>query len=210
MDVSNQGTREKNVDDVLKEYGFTDISKSPCDEGYQITRLHRALMAAQVLLRQKWQDVEREPIRKLKCGCFGECIGHPDEGSGPGYDDHEAHVEAAREFYEPIEGTKEIEPGGPLDVKTMEDKLRGAYIAPLRDREHMRSLGVQEDNWQHRSAEMRCRTCTFYVPKVVGIAGSESGAEIGRCRHSAPTSQGWPAIYPSDWCGQHKIDESKI
>jgi len=70
-------------------------------------------------------------------------------------------------------------------------------------------LEAEVDNWQHRSAEMRCRTCMFYVPK--GREGYEGNrAHIGRCRHSAPTLKGWPAIYPTDWCGAHKLDETKI
>jgi hypothetical protein len=33
---------------------------------------------------------------------------------------------------------------------------------------------------------------------------------IGRCRKHAPTMSGYPAVYPTDWCGDHKLDENKI
>jgi hypothetical protein len=58
------------------------------------------------------------------------------------------------------------------------------------------------DNWKHRSQGMRCDTCYFYVPK--------GETRLGRCRRRAPTLNGWPAVYDSDWCGDHKLDENKI
>jgi len=33
--------------------------------------------------------------------------------------------------------------------------------------------------------------------------------QLGRCRRHAPTLGGWPAVYSSDWCGDHKLDENK-
>lgn len=77
------------------------------------------------------------------------------------------------------------------------------------------------DNWKHRSTGMRCCTCMWFVAKVrpeprtgkVNLTGDpeiERAIDIGRCRRHAPTLGGWPAIYESDWCGDHKIDESKI
>lgn len=58
------------------------------------------------------------------------------------------------------------------------------------------------DNWAHRGDRMKCKTCMFYVEKGDG--------RIGRCRESSPTLKGFPAVYPDDWCGAHKLDESKI
>ncbi len=58
-----------------------------------------------------------------------------------------------------------------------------------------------QDNWQHRAENMRCRTCMWYVPKT---------DKLGRCRFNAPTIKGWPAMFPGDWCGQHKLDENKV
>ncbi|MEE9220022.1 MAG: hypothetical protein V3U34_00595 [candidate division NC10 bacterium] len=65
---------------------------------------------------------------------------------------------------------------------------------------------MTEDNWKHRSENMRCRSCMYYVPKTV--PGGDH--ELGRCRRHAPTMSGWPAIFPADWCGDHKLDEGKL
>ena len=66
-----------------------------------------------------------------------------------------------------------------------------------------------KDPWKHRSAEMKCRTCMYYVKKESShdVAGS---MEIGRCRRNAPTMKGYPVVYPKDWCGEHKLDETKL
>ena len=55
----------------------------------------------------------------------------------------------------------------------------------------------KKDNWEHRSEGMRCLTCMFYVPKREG--------KLGRCRRKAPTMSGFPVVFPSDWCGDHKL-----
>lgn len=33
---------------------------------------------------------------------------------------------------------------------------------------------------------------------------------FGRCRRHAPTMSGFPAVFGHDWCGDHKLDETKI
>lgn len=61
----------------------------------------------------------------------------------------------------------------------------------------------REDTWAHRSQLMRCLTCIHYVPK--------GAAEfVGRCRRHAPTMEGYPVVFPRDWCGDHKLDETKM
>ena len=60
----------------------------------------------------------------------------------------------------------------------------------------------KKDNWEHRSKNMLCKTCMYFVEK--------SGGLIGRCRRSNPTMKGFPALFPTDWCGEHKIDENKL
>ncbi|HYL22479.1 MAG TPA: hypothetical protein VEU74_12010 [Gemmatimonadales bacterium] len=83
---------------------------------------------------------------------------------------------------------------------------------------------------------MRCKTCIYFVPKQVkrvlvggvDVAGAaEAGkpvrmsagdqielvdgeSELGRCRRHAPTLSGWPAVFNQDWCGDHKLDETKL
>jgi hypothetical protein len=59
------------------------------------------------------------------------------------------------------------------------------------------------DNWQHRSVNMQCRTCMWYVPKVV----ESETVVLGRCRRRCPTLGGWPAVFEHDWCGDHKLNE---
>jgi hypothetical protein len=33
---------------------------------------------------------------------------------------------------------------------------------------------------------------------------------LGRCRRHAPTMSGYPAVFRTDWCGDHKLDENKL
>ena len=56
------------------------------------------------------------------------------------------------------------------------------------------------DPWAHRSQGMRCATCMWYAQKG-------SGSTIGRCRRHAPTMSGYPVVFTSDWCGDHKLNE---
>lgn len=60
---------------------------------------------------------------------------------------------------------------------------------------------AEQDNWEDKAREMICRTCMYYVPKK---------SDIGRCRRNAPTMQGYPVVYETDWCGNHKIDADKM
>jgi len=62
------------------------------------------------------------------------------------------------------------------------------------------------DPWIHRSSGMRCRTCMWFVGKAV----PEGSKSIGRCRRHAPSMNGYPVVYENDWCGDHKVDETKI
>jgi hypothetical protein len=71
----------------------------------------------------------------------------------------------------------------------------------------MKSDNLPPDPWIHRSARMSCATCMWYVAKAVAD-GSPAGA-IGRCRRHAPTMNGYPVVFTSDWCGDHKLDENK-
>lgn len=53
-----------------------------------------------------------------------------------------------------------------------------------------------KDPWAHRSAGMKCETCMWHVNF--------------RCRRHAPTMNGYPAVYPDDWCGDHKMDKTAM
>ncbi|MHA1290315.1 MAG: hypothetical protein ACTSPB_23275 [Candidatus Thorarchaeota archaeon] len=54
-----------------------------------------------------------------------------------------------------------------------------------------------DDLWSHRSSGMRCETCMYYNKNY-------------RCKRHAPTMQGYPAVYPDDWCGDHKMDKERM
>lgn len=58
------------------------------------------------------------------------------------------------------------------------------------------------DPWAHRSENMSCKTCMWYVIKGTKV--------IGRCRRHAPTMSGYPVVFETDWCGDHKLDETAI
>lgn len=60
---------------------------------------------------------------------------------------------------------------------------------------------MEKDNWQHRSANMRCQSCMWFVEKE---------KNLGRCRRRSPTRNGFPVVFNTDWCGDHKLDETKI
>jgi hypothetical protein len=64
-----------------------------------------------------------------------------------------------------------------------------------------------KDNWKHRSKGMLCVTCMYFACKQ---AEDEREIKIGRCRRHAPTMSGWPVMFLTDWCGDHKLDETKI
>ncbi len=66
------------------------------------------------------------------------------------------------------------------------------------------------DLWAHRSSRMVCKTCMWYVPKVLPEHLAVPDALIGRCRRRAPTMDGYPVVYQTDWCGDHKLDETKL
>lgn len=54
-------------------------------------------------------------------------------------------------------------------------------------------LGIPDDLWAGRDTHMRCETCMHYANM--------------RCRRHAPTMQGYPAVFPHDWCGDHKLSK---
>ena len=52
----------------------------------------------------------------------------------------------------------------------------------------------------------------LYVVRGEGFERSHGGdaPTLGRCRRRAPTMNGYPVVYMTDWCGDHKLDESKV
>lgn len=60
---------------------------------------------------------------------------------------------------------------------------------------------MMDDNWKHRAKNMRCVTCMYYNVKK---------GTVGRCRRHAPTMSGFPVVYETDWCGDHKLNEEQV
>ena len=88
------------------------------------------------------------------------------------------------------------------------------------DKEAIKEAAVEEfkermgdgskDPWKHRSSGMKCSSCMWFVEKTSRPAQVLTGQpSFGRCRRHAPTMQGYPAVFGSDWCGDHKLDENK-
>lgn len=66
------------------------------------------------------------------------------------------------------------------------------------------------DPWTNRSSGMKCRTCIWFVTKETSFITKPDVQIVGRCRRHAPTMGGYPVVYQTDWCGDHRIDENKI
>lgn len=59
-----------------------------------------------------------------------------------------------------------------------------------------------KDPWAGRATGMKCSTCMWFVEKDGGIVGT---TVKGRCRRHAPTMNGYPVVFVTDWCGDHKL-----
>ena len=70
-------------------------------------------------------------------------------------------------------------------------------------------MSKPNDPWANRTSGLRCASCIWFVPKATD-APFDARGEVGRCRRHAPTMSGFPVVFATDWCGDHRIDESKI
>jgi hypothetical protein len=70
------------------------------------------------------------------------------------------------------------------------------------------------DNWKHRSQGMRCGSCMWFAAKAKQEADTAQplnpAGDLGRCRRHAPTMAGFPAVFTTDWCGDHKLNENAV
>lgn len=71
------------------------------------------------------------------------------------------------------------------------------------------TLYESTDNWRHRSKRMKCQSCMWFVRKQTERPYPPEQT-LGRCRRHAPTMFGFPAVFETDWCGDHKLDENKV
>ena len=98
----------------------------------------------------------------------------------------------------------------------MEDVMERETVSGRAEQPQMESAPRAMDPWAHRSGGMRCRTCMYFVPKAPAVGGELAETlfpldrPLGRCRRHAPTMSGYPVVFSSDWCGDHKLDEGKV
>ena len=76
--------------------------------------------------------------------------------------------------------------------------------APVQD--HLGKLDRPADNWpsERGLGTHVCGTCMWFVRKA-GSRDDEEKGVLGRCRRHAPTLGGFPAVFESDFCGDHKL-----
>lgn len=87
--------------------------------------------------------------------------------------------------------------------------LKHTSTTPILDYVEEECEPEPEDPWIHRSEHMRCRTCMWYARKHKGD-GPQTPQDIGRCRRRSPTMNGYPVVFPTDWCGDHKLNERVV
>ena len=93
----------------------------------------------------------------------------------------------------------------------MTDKIPTPEEIKKKKEAEMRQATMEMDPWKHRSAGMRCITCMYYVAKSkVDMPLPNVPFKVGRCRRHAPTMKGFPVVFETDWCGEHKLDENKL
>lgn len=79
------------------------------------------------------------------------------------------------------------------------------------EHEFDKKYAQRTDPWAGRQQGMRCRTCIWFVPKTPGgLANKPEAPIVGRCRRHAPSMGGYPVVYQTDWCGDHRVDENKV
>ena len=72
-------------------------------------------------------------------------------------------------------------------------------------------MNPNPDPWKHRSTNLRCRTCMWFVIKErTEDDANMPPPSLGRCRKRAPTEKGFAPVFSDDWCGDHRLDENKI
>jgi len=106
----------------------------------------------------------------------------------------------------------EHEREGAMAERRITEKDQGKYD-PFAAKEATQKLPeptASKDPWMHRSAGMTCATCMWYVEKAVPPITKVGYQRVGRCRRHAPSMNGYPVVYPADWCGDHKLDETKL
>lgn len=90
------------------------------------------------------------------------------------------------------------------DLTIMMNQAIDAYKQTTTNNNSSEVNKIDLDPWKHRTDHMKCKTCLWFVLKEV------QNSRVGRCRRHAPTMNGYPVVFINDWCGDHKIDETKV
>jgi hypothetical protein len=101
------------------------------------------------------------------------------------------------------------EPASGLVQPTANGAVQGSSPAPdivipeflKNKKEQPPPAEADRDPWQHRSQNLRCETCMWFAMKL---------HPVGRCRRRSPALGGYPVVFVTDWCGDHKLDERAL
>jgi hypothetical protein len=108
---------------------------------------------------------------------------------------------------------EQIQPNQYREMSRDEMMISNAKQAAMAEQRRIDATVAKQaaDPWVHRSDGMRCRTCIWFVSKEPqALTVTVKSHEVGRCRRHAPTMGGYPVVYMTDWCGDHRLDENKI
>ncbi len=108
---------------------------------------------------------------------------------------------------------EQIQPGQYREMSRDEMMISNAKQAAMAEQRRIDGTVAKQaaDPWVNRSSGMRCRTCIWFVSKEPqALTVTVKSHEVGRCRRHAPTMGGYPVVYMTDWCGDHRLDENKI
>jgi len=61
-----------------------------------------------------------------------------------------------------------------------------------------------------KASKMKCPTCSWFEEtELYHKIDKKCFALIGTCRKHAPTTNGYPPVFTTDWCGDHRSDGSE-
>lgn len=147
---------------------------------------------------QGYLTAQKEPVADVPLQCGVRCATRTQD-----YKEQNMKEKTFEEYWK-----EEAYSGGRTPEAGSEEIARKAWDA----RDQASSAKPQNtDNWKHRDKGMKCLTCMWYAFKErENLQPNDASDGFGRCRKHAPTMTGYPAVFGTDWCGDHKLDENKI
>lgn len=58
-----------------------------------------------------------------------------------------------------------------------------------------------KDNWVAHTSTHTCKFCMWFKAKT---------NKVGRCIINAPTIKGFPVVYETDTCGEHRLNDKAL